>query len=73
VVRMAKDFGDDVLPLRWGGFLPASHLAPTDEDDWPDIISQIEQLQLNCLAVLGVPGWARVGQNMGMSMEFLPP
>ncbi len=66
VLQMAKDLGDDVLPLRNQGYFPASSKQPTEEHDWPDILNQAEVLMSNCL--WGVfttgPGWARAGNNI---------
>ena len=65
VVRMAKDFGNDVLPLRTRGYFPGSHYQPIDQCDWPDIIAQIEQLMSNCVwGATTEPGWARVSNKM---------
>jgi hypothetical protein len=65
VLRMAKDFGDDVLPLRNRGYSPGSHHPPMDQHDWPDIIDQVEQLVSNCVwGGITEPGWARVSNRM---------
>lgn len=61
------------LALALGGFLPGSRSPPTEDDDWPDIIQQIEQLQQRCVSVQGVPGWARVGQYMGTFKQRIYP
>ena len=62
---MAKDLGDDVLPLRTRGFFPGSRHQAVEQRDWPYIIDQIEQLMSNCLwGRTTEPGWARVGNNM---------
>ena len=65
-LRMAKDFGDDVLPLRNQGYFPGSFRQPTEEHDWPDILDQFESLMSNCVwgSTLTGPGWARAGNNM---------
>ncbi len=64
---MAKDFGDDVLPLRnQKGYFPGSLRLPTEEHDWPDLLDQFEALITNCVwgSTLTRPGWARAGNNM---------
>ena len=65
-LRMAKDFGDDVLPLRNQGYFPGSSRQLVEEHDWPDIINQCESLMSNCVwgSHLTGPGWARAGNNM---------
>ena len=72
VVRMAKDFGDDVLPLRTHGYFPGSSKLPIEKYDWPDILDQSEMLLSNCLwrDLSTGPGWARAGNNM--IVLFLP-
>ena len=69
---MAKDFGDDVLPLRNEGYFPGSSKQPTEEYDWPDILAQFELLLSSCVwgSTLTNPGWARAGNNM---IVFLLP
>ena len=66
VLRMAKDFGDDVLPLRNQGYFPGSSKQPTEEHDWPDILVQFELLMSNCIwrSLSTGPGWARAGNNI---------
>ena len=65
-LRMAKDFGDDVLPLRTQGYFPGSLRQPTEVHDWPDILDQLESLMSNCVwgRLLTGPGWARAANNM---------
>ena len=72
VVRMAKDFGDDVLPLRTHGYFPGSSRLPIEKYDWPDILAQSETLLSNCLwrDLSTGPGWARAGNNI--IVLFLP-
>lgn len=72
VVRMAKDFGDDVLPLRTHGYFPGSSKLPIEKYGWPDILDQSEMLLSNCLwrDLSTGPGWARAGNNM--IVLFLP-
>ena len=83
-LRMAKDFGDDVLPLRNQGYFPGSSRQLVEEHDWPDIIDQCESLMSNCVwgSHLTGPGWARAGNNMivlllptnsEMRKRWLPP
>ena len=66
ILRMAKDFGDDVLPLRTTGFFPGSLRKPVEENNWPDIMAQIETLVSICAwrAIPSGPGWARIGSDM---------
>ena len=65
-LRMAKDFGDDVLPLRNQGYFPGSSRQLAEEHDWPDILVQCESLMSSCVwgSPLTGPGWARAGSNM---------
>ena len=69
---MAKDFGDDVLPLRTHGYFPGSSKLPIEKYDWPDILDQTEMLLSNCLwrDLSTGPGWARAGNNI--IVLFLP-
>lgn len=65
-LRMAKDFGDDVLPLRNQGYFPGSSRQLAEKHDWPDILDQFESLVSSCVwgSPLTGPGWARAGNNM---------
>ena len=69
---MAKDFGDDVLPLRTRGYFPGSSKIPIEKYNWPDILDQSEMLLSNCLwrDLSKGPGWARAGNNI--IVLFLP-
>lgn len=71
-LRMAKDFGDDVLPLRTHGYFPGSSKLPIEKYDWPDILAQSETLLSNCVwrDLSTGPGWARAGNNI--IVLFLP-
>ena len=69
---MAKDFGDNVLPLRTHGYFPGSSKLAIEKYDWPDIVGQSEMLLSNCVwrDVSAGPGWARAGNNI--IVMFLP-
>ena len=71
-LRMAKDFGDNVLPLRTHGYFPGSSKLPIEKYDWPDIVAQSEMLLSNCVwrDLPAGPGWARAGNNI--IVMFLP-
>ncbi|KAL8916062.1 MAG: hypothetical protein Q9208_008716 [Pyrenodesmia sp. 3 TL-2023] len=60
LVRMAKDFGDDVLPIilpdEGSGFSDESDAFPAAEFDWEDILDSIDGLQA-LTAYIEQPSW----------------
>ena len=57
---MAKDFGDDVLPLL-GGYLSTRQLLPTMQANWLDTMESLLELHSSCAQARGVAGWIQTG------------
>ena len=70
VARMAKDFGDHVLPFWDGDYLPTGTFAPTQESIWAFIIYEMERLLSTCVWHQRRPGWGKEGSNI--IILFLP-
>ncbi|KAL8707773.1 MAG: hypothetical protein Q9220_007225 [cf. Caloplaca sp. 1 TL-2023] len=56
LLRMGKDFGDNVLPLQYGGFLDGSIDAPLAVFRWFDILFELPDL-LQTVRSSGKPVW----------------
>lgn len=77
LLRMGKDFGDDVLPLPSGGFLPTWWYPPRATFTWRDVEVAAFSL-LQDVSQHGVPGWTKpswatvlyVPQTSAMSREW---
>ncbi|KAL8911382.1 MAG: hypothetical protein Q9171_003428 [Xanthocarpia ochracea] len=63
LVRMAKDFGDNVLPNEGGGFSDESYALPEADFTWEDILDAIEGLHAH-IESFEAPGWT-YGLNAG--------
>ncbi|KAL8856833.1 MAG: hypothetical protein Q9178_006550 [Gyalolechia marmorata] len=63
LVRMAKDFGDNVLPNDGSGYSDESYALPMADFTWEDILEAIEDLQAYTES-FEAPGWT-YGMNMG--------
>ena len=56
---MAKDFGDNVLPITPPGhFFPGSHLSPVQVTTWNFLLLGLMHLLHSCVSMSGRPGWA---------------
>lgn len=54
---MAKDFGNDVLPLAYGGFLEASTRDAKAQATWFDVTYPAKRLFLDVIQPRGLPAW----------------
>jgi len=64
---MAKDFGDDSLPLSNnppGQYLPAGHLSPIQVTTWEFLTTGLMHLLHICVATSGAPGWTTRAGNI---------
>lgn len=60
--RMAKDFGDGVLPIQPGQYLPASEAPAFQVAQWDSLTQVMVHTLSTCVNEKGQPGWsARVG------------
>lgn len=61
--RMARDFGDDTLPVHsTGQYLPGSHAPSSQVANWDMLTLVMGRLLSSCVEKKGQPGWsARVG------------
>ena len=59
VFRIARDFGDDVLPLYGFGpqnYLVTSHMRTTSRTQWLEILLILRSV-IQCVDAHGLPGW----------------
>ncbi len=76
-MRISKDFGDNVLPLRYGGYYKTSMMKPTAEGDWDGLLFYFKIL-LECvqggkpLFPGGEPGWHTIDRSNDAIIMFLP-
>lgn len=78
VFRIAKDFGDHVLPYRkrhaskshlmktdntlGGRFQRTSQAPPSFSANWPDIVEPLLDMHLYCVQRRGAPAWSQVSE-----------
>lgn len=56
---MAKDFGDDTLPINPPGhYFPGAHTAPVQVTTWDFLATGLSHLLYTCVSISGQPGWA---------------
>lgn len=75
LLRMVKDFGDEILPVPGGGFFPGDACRPLTRATWRDVLSQAKDLiEEACnLGWPAMPGWIRNrgDSHVGRNVAFL--
>lgn len=63
--RIAKDFGDNVLPLSDRDYLETSTRLALFRNRWVSLILNLREL-IECIEVRGQPGWSSVSGDRGI-------
>ena len=75
LLRMVKDFGDDILPVPGGGFFGGDACQPLTRATWRDVLSQAKELIEEACNPWwpAMPGWIRNrgDLNVGRNVAFL--
>jgi len=64
VLRMAREFPNNVLPMDTGGFLPTASAKFQYMDKWTHLISKVEAVGYDCEREQGFPGWVLRNKNI---------
>lgn len=67
--RIAKDFGDNVLPISDREYLVTSTRLTTFRSRWISLILTLRAL-VECIEVQGQPGWSSVSDDKGILLLF---
>ena len=70
IVRMARDFGDNALPVSPDHYLSTSRCTPTTNMTWRGIFDSLSATITHCLDNFR-PGWAPVAPPVGYNLIVL--